>query len=55
METSSLPAQYGQHSSGVVNVVTKSGTNDFHGNLFEFVRNGVFNARNAFADGSETA
>ena len=49
VETSSLPAQYGQHSSGVVNVVTKSGTNDFHGSLFEFVRNGAFNARNAFA------
>jgi hypothetical protein len=49
VETSSVPAQYGQHSAGAVNVVTKSGTNDFHGNLFEFVRNKLFNARNAFA------
>jgi Carboxypeptidase regulatory-like domain/TonB dependent receptor len=49
VETSAVPAQYGQHSAGVVNVVTKSGTNDFHGTLFEFVRNKVFNARNAFA------
>ena len=49
VETSALPAQYGQHGSGAVNVVTKSGTNDFHGNLFEFVRNGVFNARDFFA------
>ena len=49
VETSSVPAQYGQHSAGVVNVVTKSGTNEFHGTLFEFVRNKVFNARNAFA------
>jgi len=49
VETSSVPAQYGQHSGGAVNVVTKSGTNDFHGSLFEFVRNKVFNARNAFA------
>jgi hypothetical protein len=49
VETSALPAQYGQHGSGAVNVVTKSGTNEFHGNLFEFVRNGAFNARDTFA------
>jgi hypothetical protein len=49
VETSSVPAQYGQHSAGAINVVTKSGTNDIHGDLFEFVRNKVFNARNAFA------
>jgi hypothetical protein len=49
VETSSVPAQYGQHSAGAVNVVTKSGSNQFHGDLFEFVRNKVFNARNAFA------
>ena len=49
VETSSVPAQYGQHSAGAVTAVTKSGTNEFHGGLFEFVRNKVFNARNAFA------
>src|SRR5258708_38881623 len=49
LETSGLSAQYGQHSAGTVNAVTKSGTNDFHGDLFEFVRNGALNARNAFA------
>ena len=49
VETSSLPAQYGFHSGGAVNAVTKSGTNDFHGALFEFVRNYSFNARNFFA------
>src|SRR6516225_9099362 len=49
VETSSLSAQYGQNSAGAVNAVTKSGTNEFHGDLFEFVRNQVFNARNAFA------
>src|SRR5438876_3887552 len=49
VETSAVPAQYGQHSAGAVNAVTKSGTNELHGDLFEFVRNKVFNARNAFA------
>ncbi len=49
VETSGLTAQYGQHSAGAVSAVTKSGTNEFHGSLFEFVRNGALNARNAFA------
>jgi hypothetical protein len=49
VETSALPAQYGQHSGGAVNVVTKSGTNEFHGDAFEFVRNAKFNARDFFA------
>jgi hypothetical protein len=49
VDTSALTAQYGQHSAGAVNAITKSGTNEFHGDLFEFVRNGSFNARNAFA------
>ena len=48
VETSAVPAQYGYHAAGVVNVVTKGGTNEFHGSLFEFVRNRVFNARNTF-------
>ena len=49
VETSALPARYGLHPGGTVNVVTKSGTNDVHGTLFEFVRNNAFNARNPFA------
>src|SRR5262245_15904094 len=49
VETSSLPAQYGFHSGGAVNAVTRSGTNDLHGSLFEFVRNYSLNARNFFA------
>ena len=49
LETSSLSAQYGQHSAGTVNAVTKSGANAFHGDLFEFFRNGDLNARNTFA------
>src|SRR5208337_5026808 len=39
-------AEYGRFASGVVSVVTKSGTNDLHGTLFEFVRNNDLNANN---------
>src|ERR1700757_5019519 len=49
VETSAVPAHYGYHSAGAVNGVTKSGSNEFHGSLFEFVRNRIFNARNTFA------
>src|SRR5215471_14884645 len=49
LDTSGLSAQNGMHSGGTVNALVKSGTNDYHGDLFEFVRNGAFNARNAFA------
>ena len=45
VQTSSLPAQYGLHPGGVVNIVTKSGSNAFHGDLFDFLRNGDLNAR----------
>ena len=50
VETSALPAQYGFRSGGAINVVTRSGTNEFHGGAFWFVRNEIFNARNFFAD-----
>src|SRR5438046_6271986 len=49
VETSAMNANQGVHSGASVNSVTKSGTNDFHGDLFEFVRNYKFNARNFFA------
>lgn len=49
VETSALPARYGHHAASAVNLVTKSGTNEFRGTIFEFVRNYRFNARNAFA------
>lgn len=45
VETSSLPARNGLHPGGVVNLVTKSGTNSLHGDVFEFYRGGAFNAK----------
>jgi len=46
--TSNYGAQYGRNGSGTVQTITKSGTKDFHGDLFEFFRNDDLNARNAF-------
>jgi hypothetical protein len=54
VETGGLSARSGLQSGALVNVVTKSGTNQLHGNLFEFVRNGNFNARNFFASGQDS-
>ncbi len=47
--TNNFDAEYGEFSGGQINVVTKSGTNEFHGNLFEFVRNTDLDARNYFS------
>ncbi len=49
VQTSNYSAQYGQNAGGVVNVVTKSGTNELHGDAFEYLRNREFNARNFFS------
>ena len=46
--TSNYGAQYGRNGSGTIETITKSGTKDFHGDVFEFVRNNAFNARNFF-------
>src|SRR5947209_886515 len=54
VETSATSAKQGGKSAGEVSLVTKSGTNQFHGDLFEFVRNGIFNARNSFAPKRDT-
>jgi Carboxypeptidase regulatory-like domain len=48
VETSAFGAQYGQFSAGVVSVITKSGTNQWHGGVFEFNRNTDFNANSYF-------
>ena len=54
VQTNGVSARYGLHPYAVVNAVTKSGTNQIHGDLFEFVRNGAFNARNFFAPAQDT-
>lgn len=51
VQTHDYSTRYGENAGGVVNVVTKSGTNELHGDAFEFVRNSIFNARNFFAKG----
>ncbi len=47
--TSNFEAEYGGYSGGQINVVTKSGTNTFHGDLFDFLRNTEFDSRNFFS------
>jgi len=47
--TNNFDAQYGNYSGGIINVVTKSGTNRWHGNGFEFLRNTALDARNFFS------
>lgn len=49
VETSSLSARNGLHPGAAVNIVTKSGSNQFHGDVFDYLRNGDLNARNFFA------
>ena len=46
--TNTFDAEFGRNSGAVVNVVTKSGTNAFHGDVYEFFRNNVLNARGFF-------
>jgi Carboxypeptidase regulatory-like domain len=49
LETNSPPAEFGRFNGGVINLTTKSGTNNLHGTVFEFMRNEALNARNLFA------
>src|SRR5207244_5616535 len=54
VETSAVSSRFGTHPGATVNVVTKSGGNGFHGDLFDYLRNGNVNARNFFAPTHDT-
>lgn len=48
IDNSTFPAEYGRNSGAIVNIATRSGTNEFHGEAFDFLRNNYFDARNFF-------
>src|SRR5437867_4633958 len=48
IDNSSFPAEYGRNSGAIVNLATRSGTSEYHGELFEFFRNNDLDARNFF-------
>lgn len=49
VQTNNFSAEFGRLAGGVINVVTKSGANQFHGSAFEYLRNNAFNAANHFS------
>ena len=49
VQTNNFSAEFGRLAGGVINVVTKSGTNQIHGSAFEYIRNNYFNAANHFS------
>ena len=51
--TSNAPAEYGETSGATTTVITRSGSNEFHGALYDFLRNNAFDARNFFAASTE--
>jgi hypothetical protein len=50
VQTSNFSAQFGNSSGGIVNIIYKSGTNDLHGTVYDFLRNSYLDANNFFAD-----
>jgi hypothetical protein len=55
LDKTNYSAEFGSKSGGVINVITKSGTNAFHGDAYEFVRNNIFDARNFFDPSGQPA
>jgi hypothetical protein len=55
MQTSTYDASFGRNAGAQVNVVLKSGSNQFHGSVYEFFRNGALDARNFFAPADQPA
>jgi hypothetical protein len=54
LQASNFTAEYGNAAGGIVNIVTRSGTNQIRGSAFEFLRDGALNARNFFAPQKDT-
>lgn len=54
VESTALGAQDGEHTGGMVNVVTRSGTNSYHGSAFEFIRNNYLDATNFYSTSPDT-
>ena len=54
VESAALSSQNSMHTGGLVNVVTRSGTNSYHGSAFEFIRNNYINASNFFSSTKDT-
>jgi hypothetical protein len=54
VQTNSNSAEFGRYAGGVINVTSKSGTNQFHGSAYEFFRNKVLNANSFFANANGT-
>ena len=54
VDNSTFSAEYGRNSGAIVNIATSSGTNQYHGEFFEFLRNEALDARNFF-DGRQNA
>ena len=54
VQTNSNSSEYGRYSGGIINLSSKSGTNEFHGSAYEFFRNTVLNANSFFANANRT-